>query len=93
MSRPMDIVAKVRRLGCFVVAVFRIAQNAATSSCTRISAIVDKPFNAYARRSPALVNDCDLLAGFCYFYLPFSHLTPNEGNPFELSGLYLVWEI
>jgi len=33
-------------------------------------------FLCCAAKSCHLVNDCDLLAGFSDFYLPFSHLTP-----------------
>jgi len=34
-------------------------------------------FPCWAVKSCPLVNDCDLLAGFSDFYLPFSHLTPS----------------
>jgi len=36
-----------------------------------------------------LVNDCNLLAAFSDFY-PTDAL--NDGDPFELSGSYSVWE-
>jgi len=48
-------------------------------SMTRNLDAADKPQDACARRlcaakSCSLVNDSDLLAGFCDFHLPFSHL-------------------
>jgi len=43
------------------------------------------------KRSP-LVNDCDLLAWFSDFCVPFSHLTLSVGGGIsELSGSYLAW--
>jgi len=47
-------------------------------------------FPCCAVKSCPLVNDCDLLAGFCDFYPPLSHLTPSLRVSLRAIGSYLV---
>jgi len=53
-----------------------------TMSLTNRLTLVHADIPCWAVKSCSLVNGCDLLAGFCDFYLPLFHLTPSvRGSP------------